>query len=545
MRKIISILKAGVIWMTLLMSYQSFADWGFPEDNNVVMLDIYNHDRFLKEYEETLVYYFIDDCEHCKNLKPIYSRLGLEYKEKKQRIPLAQFDCTEHTRFCEEKLIPVYPFLKFYVKQHPIQYLGKRTYNALDKYLNYMTTRKPDRTDVANFLEIHQEYYNPLELDPSLFTNSELRTEINFRKEKTNTVLGVFFGKKSRNRKLFHIFDLYFKYDAHVQFMHIKKLPELHRSNLKIFGDVMAEGDSLNGKVVLFFKDRSVRYKGKADFDSFENTVHELKYPLVQFLNPEFYKNIGGERMKMVLLFVSREDHPVISQLSRLSKQFFKKFRFVVIANNSEHGEMVNEFKDKFLKLKRTEFDLENEPQLRIIEVTFSTINSKRFILDEPFSFDSGLNFIVNYTAGKLKYFMKSEKIFEEKVLNSEVKHVNSEMFDSLIKVPGQNSMVLYHEGLDNDNQTKLFLDYMIELSNKSGIKGIQFFAFNAEKNDLSEFYDDERPVLLYYSAKNIYAPSIYNKRFNKLEILKMVARANKTKSSSELLEKTIFKNKG
>ena len=34
----------------------------------VVMLDIFSHDRFIKEFPEVMVYYFVDDCKHCTEI---------------------------------------------------------------------------------------------------------------------------------------------------------------------------------------------------------------------------------------------------------------------------------------------------------------------------------------------------------------------------------------------------------------------------------------------------------------------------------------------
>lgn len=278
-----------LILLLVLNRVTGYADWGYPEEDDVIMLDIYNHDKFLKEYEEAMVYYFIDDCIHCKELKPIYSRLALEFKETKRRVPLAQFDCNEHRNFCHEKLIPIFPFIKFYVKNHPVIYTGKRTYDDIKKHIKFMIKRRPIKSKLVDFWEMHDEYYNPKEIDTSLFTGSELRAEIKERNRRANSVIGVFFGKKKKNKKLFHTFDLFQKYNHSVQFFHVQETPKMHNSNLKVMGDIFSEGNSLNGKVVLFYQDRSVVYKGKPDFDRLETFVHEIKYPRVTFLDPTFY----------------------------------------------------------------------------------------------------------------------------------------------------------------------------------------------------------------------------------------------------------------
>lgn len=72
------------------------ADWGYPEIDDVVILNPSNHDKFLRDFDEVLVYYFLPDCKYCIVMNRFYSRLALEYKERDQRIPLAKFNCNKH-----------------------------------------------------------------------------------------------------------------------------------------------------------------------------------------------------------------------------------------------------------------------------------------------------------------------------------------------------------------------------------------------------------------------------------------------------------------
>ena len=522
----------------------AYADWGFPEEDDVVMLDIYSHDRFIKEFPEVMVYYFVDDCKHCTEFKPIYHKLALDFKERKNRLPLAQLDCTEHLQFCNNKLIPVYPYLKFFVMEHPLIYNQKREYETVKNYLEYMADRKPDRTSMKGFQSLFEQFYNPRELDPSLFEAEELEAEVEARNKNRNSVIGVFFGRRSKNKKLFRTFQLYFRYDSQTEFLHIKKLPELNTSNLKILGDVMAENDSLNGKVVLFFRDRTRVFKGKPTFDNFENAVHELKYPLINYLDQEYYNSLGFKRQSLVVLFTPTADHWAVRQLSRLANQFRKKFSFIMVPDDSEFGELVLDFKKKFLFLEKDEYDLEEEPQMRVVQFNYSFVTAKKYSLDEPFSYDSALRMIIDYNAKKLKPFVVTEKLEQETYEGSRIRFLNAKNYAESIRVPGQISIVLYHDGFDFNIQSKLFLNYLIELSDDTAMKNVEFFLIDASKNEIPDFYDDERPVLLIYSPNNLHAPLIYNKAFSKFRILKMIGKARKVKTPQEQLEKMVFKKK-
>ena len=547
-------IKWSTLTMLLILSLigvsKSYADWGFPEDSDIVMLDIFSHDRFIAEYPEAMVYYFIDDCAHCVDFKPIYSRLALDFKETKKRIPLANFDCTEHTSFCSEQLIPVFPFIKFFVKQHPIIYSGKREYKPLHKYLKYMTIRKPDKMKMGDLLELDKEFFNQPEIDTSLFEGEELKAEMEMRLKRSKSVLGVYFGKKSKNNKLFHIYDFYFKYDPETEFTWVKETPQVNGKNIKILGDVMSEVPSLNGHVVLFFNNKSVLYNGPLTFDGLEKAVHDLKYPKVNFINPKLYKQLGSKRMRLMLLFVNKSDDSSIRAFSRLANQYVKKFKFIVVSDDSEHGEIVVEFKKLFLNLKKTangaepNIQLKNNAQLRIVQMSYSIQMAKKYVLREPFEYQSGLHFIVEYNAKKLKPFVKCELLKDLTVKDTSIQILNSDSYVKQVKVPGQASIVLYHGGLDSNDQTQLFLNYMIELSNEDTFRGTKFFIINGEKNELGDFYDDEHPVLLIYSPKNLQTPLIYNKYFSKMRILKTIKKMGDVLNAHEHLDSIVFGSK-
>lgn len=61
--------------------------------------------------------------------------MALEWKERDERIPFAKFNCLKHVDFCEQLVIPVFPFLKFYIRGHPIPYYGKRIKHFINEFL--------------------------------------------------------------------------------------------------------------------------------------------------------------------------------------------------------------------------------------------------------------------------------------------------------------------------------------------------------------------------------------------------------------------------
>lgn len=158
------------------------ADWGYPEINDSVILTPQNHDQFIRDYEEALIYYHLPNCKYCVIINKFFSELSLEWKERDPRVPFAKFNCSKHIEYCENLAIPVFPFIKFYIRGHPIPYYGKRLKYNLNKFVEDIMKKEP--------IEI----------------NFEKIIDKNFHKE---TFL-VYFGNK--NTKTYHYYDLNSKY---------------------------------------------------------------------------------------------------------------------------------------------------------------------------------------------------------------------------------------------------------------------------------------------------------------------------------------------
>lgn len=124
------------------------ADWGFPEIKDVVILTPLNHDEFLREYEEALVYYTLPECRYCIVINQFYSELALEWKERDPRIPFAKFNCLKHAEFCENLNIPLFPYIKFYIRGHPLIYLEHRNKYALNKFVENILEKEPIQIDL-------------------------------------------------------------------------------------------------------------------------------------------------------------------------------------------------------------------------------------------------------------------------------------------------------------------------------------------------------------------------------------------------------------
>ncbi|OWR55527.1 protein disulfide-isomerase [Danaus plexippus] len=114
-----------------LLSESLPADWA---DKPVKVLVASNFDEVVFDNEKTvLVEFYAPWCGHCKQLVPIYDKLG-EHFEKDSDIVIAKIDATanelEHTK------ITSFPTIKLYTKDNQVrEYNGERTLSALTKFV--------------------------------------------------------------------------------------------------------------------------------------------------------------------------------------------------------------------------------------------------------------------------------------------------------------------------------------------------------------------------------------------------------------------------
>lgn len=140
-----------------------------------------------------------------------FSELALEWKEREQRIPFAKFNCQKHIEFCESRAIPVFPFIKFYIRRHPIVFLEKRNKFLLNQFVEEILQTEPKSITTSEIKKYHEE----------------------------NISFLVFFGK---NRgKLFHLYDLNSKIHREQHFFYIDKFDVNELKEMEVFDDHIFE----------------------------------------------------------------------------------------------------------------------------------------------------------------------------------------------------------------------------------------------------------------------------------------------------------------
>uniref|UniRef100_A0A1W7R9Z2 Protein disulfide-isomerase n=1 Tax=Hadrurus spadix TaxID=141984 RepID=A0A1W7R9Z2_9SCOR len=118
---------------------QHYLSQDLPEDwNKGPVYDLVSKNFDEVVYDKTkdvIVEFYAPWCGHCKQLAPIYEKLGEKYKDKDDVI-IARMDATanelEHTK------VNSFPTIKLYKKEtnEVIEYKGKRTFEALEKFID-------------------------------------------------------------------------------------------------------------------------------------------------------------------------------------------------------------------------------------------------------------------------------------------------------------------------------------------------------------------------------------------------------------------------
>jgi len=83
--------------------------------------------------KNVFIKFFAPWCGHCKRLAPDWDKLGEEFTDD-DGITIAEVDCTQEKKLCEDHGINGYPALKSFWKSQSEEYSGGRTYDDLKTY---------------------------------------------------------------------------------------------------------------------------------------------------------------------------------------------------------------------------------------------------------------------------------------------------------------------------------------------------------------------------------------------------------------------------
>ncbi len=480
------------LFLLSLFSLQVFsmADWGYPEIDDIVILNPQNHDEFLEKYEEVFIYYYLPDCKYCILLEKFLPDLALEFKETEKRVPFASLNCNRHMSYCDGHAIPTFPFLKFYIRKHPLTYMGARTKNDIKYYIE------------------DKLYLEPLELNEDSFFTLMDRTKN----------IGIFhafyFGKKKS--KLYHIFDLNFKYHQEIDFYFIESPKDLKRYiKSGIFEDSVLQKSKLKSNIFMIKDDKSYHFNNKPTFDNLDKFIFNLKHPNIITLNKNFYKVVANGPEQFFVLFVNSMEDPNIPEFEKFAKDNRREMNFLIASEDTFHTEIFTNLKDRLL-IEDTEI-----PCARIFESVFSLEKLDKYKLPGELSYSYYQELFTAMRSNTISSYLKNRVL--EKTSYGNVKALNAHIFEENILVAGQDSVVLYHSNFDQDEESQKMLDIVNEFSEKERYKNVKFFCINGDLNEIRSFSHDIKPILLLYSKRNLLSPKFYEGPPNKKAIKKFI----------------------
>ena len=122
----------GVYWFYLVL--QKAPMISHLKEDNVLVLDEKSFDEAIKGNPIILVEFYAPWCGHCKQLAPIYDKLGMEF-EANEDVVIAKMDSTGNE--VEDIKVQGFPTIKLFKKEtnEVIDFAGERTLEGMKKFI--------------------------------------------------------------------------------------------------------------------------------------------------------------------------------------------------------------------------------------------------------------------------------------------------------------------------------------------------------------------------------------------------------------------------
>jgi len=302
-----SLLLVGILACVVTSGF-CYADWGYPEHNDIVTLGRHNHNQFLRDHEVAVIVYTTPWCDHCKEFEKPYSNLGLYFKDHDDRIPLAKIDCSLNEDFCSDHLIPGYPFIKMFIRMHPIPYLGERKESKVRKFIHRVVAKTPKK----------------------LSSLAELESARKGRKSSKQRSVAIFAGSPSQ--KEFHMFDLSCKVSSHYPCFYTESKDVMNKAGL-----------SKTPQISILFKSGKVNLfpEGKIMFNKIEDFMFHKKHPALVQIGAKFKKRIIKGGNNALILFTNSTSDPIVKQFEDSVKQYKRDILCALATQDQTDSETV------------------------------------------------------------------------------------------------------------------------------------------------------------------------------------------------------------
>ncbi|KAL0881912.1 hypothetical protein ABMA27_001673 [Loxostege sticticalis] len=120
-----------------------------PENGFVYDYNPSNFKDRIEEMDGNFIMFFAPWCRHCTDFHPTWQELGKLVNTKDSKFAIAQVDCTQHFKLCQENDITGYPTLLYFHKNTftPVEYKGTRDLPSLTIFLSEVFTMKSEKVE--------------------------------------------------------------------------------------------------------------------------------------------------------------------------------------------------------------------------------------------------------------------------------------------------------------------------------------------------------------------------------------------------------------
>lgn len=354
-----------MIFSSLLLSTLFIAGLRGDEEEAVVTLTTDNFDETIKGNTRVLVEFYAPWCGHCKALTPEYEAAAKAIAaDDSIDAVLAKVDATVEKDLATKYEVKGFPTLKFFTGgdvDSPAEYSGGRTESTI---LQWIRTRSMPPVSILASAE-----------------------EVETFKTKGKVVIVGFFDAESDESKV------------------LTELAEANRETV-VMGQVQDKGVSVDGteygKLYMFrdFGEPIVAFSGDVSVESITEFLNAERFPLIDAIGPENYKDYVDRGLPLVWISLSAEDEDAMKK---------------VIDALMPYAE-ANKGKLSFTWVDAVKY-AQHVQNLGITEtpgILIAGDDNKKFLFDGQVSDGDALKtFFDGYSAGTLTPHLKSEPVPE------------------------------------------------------------------------------------------------------------------------------------